>query len=97
MGNTTTSRIARTKKVTLKLTSGKVLTLNSVLHVPNIRKNLVFVELLVKNGFMCVLVSDRTLISKNETFIEKRYLNQGLLKLNVMIVDNINKSSSIYL
>ena len=59
MGNTTTARIAGTEKVMLKMISGKILTLNNVLHVPTIRKNLVSVAPLVKNGFKCVLVSDK--------------------------------------
>ena len=98
MGNTATARIAGTGKVMLKMTSGKVLTLNNVLHVPTIRKNLVSAALLVKNGFKCVLVSDKAVISKNEMFIGKGYLNEGLFKLNVMVIDSINKNSaSVYL
>ena len=81
----------------LKMTSGKVLTLNNVLHVHTIRKNLVSVALLVKNGFKCILVSDKAVISKNEMFIVKGYLNEGLFKLNVKVVDSINKNFvSIY-
>ena len=91
MGNTVTTRIAGTGKVMLKMTSGKVLTLNNVLHVPTIRKNLVSAALLVKNGFKCVLVSDKAVIIKNEMFIGKGYLNEGLSKINVMVVDSINK------
>ena len=71
----------------LKMTSDKVLTLNSVMHVPSIRKNLVYITLLVNNEFKCVLVSDKVVISKNEMFIGKDYLNEGLFKLNVMAVD----------
>ena len=78
MGNTATSRIARTGKVMLKMTFGKVLTLNSVLHIPTIRKNLVSSALLVKNEFKCVLVSNKVVITKNEMFIGKGYLNEGL-------------------
>ena len=77
------------------MTSGKVLTLNNVLHVPTIWKNLVSTALLVKNMFMCVLVGDKAVINKNEMFIGKGYLNEGLFKLNVMVVDNINKSFGI--
>ena len=51
MGNTATARIAGTGKVMLKMTSDKVLTLNSVLHVPTIKKNLDSAALLIKNGF----------------------------------------------
>ena len=50
MGNTATAKIAGTGKVMLKMRSSKVLTLNNVLHVPTIRKNLVSAALLVKNG-----------------------------------------------
>ena len=97
MGNTATTRIAGTGKVMLKMTSGKVLTLRSVRHVPTIKENLVFVVLLVKNRFKCVLVSDKVVIGKNEMFIGKGYLNEGLFKLNVMVVDNINKNfASVY-
>ena len=98
MGNTTTARIAGTEKVMLKMTSCKVLTLNNVLHVSTIRKNLVYTALLVKNGFKCVLVSDKAVISKNEMFIGKGYLNEGLFKLNVMVADSITKNfASVYL
>ena len=65
----------------------KVLTLNSVLHVPTIRKNLFSAALLVQNGFKFVLFNDKALTSKNEMFIGKCYLNEGLFKLNVMAVD----------
>ena len=75
------------------MTSGKVFTLSSVLHVPTIRKSLVSATLLDKNRFKCVLVSDKFVISKNEIFIIKGYLNEGLFKLNVMVVDIINKNT----
>ncbi|XP_060183339.1 uncharacterized protein LOC132613339, partial [Lycium barbarum] len=51
MGNTATAKVEGYGKILLKMTSGKVLTLNNVLHVPTIRKNLVSAGLLVKNGF----------------------------------------------
>ena len=81
-----------------KMTSDKVLTLNNVRHVPTFRKNLVSAALLVKNGFKCVLVSDIAVRSKDDMFIGKGYLNEGIFKLNEMVVDNINKNStSVYL
>ena len=79
MGNIATTRIAGTGKIMLKMTSGKVLTLKNVLHVPTIKKNLVSAALLVKNEFKCVIVSDKAVISKNEMFIGKGDLNDGLL------------------
>lgn len=51
MGNLATSKIEGQRKVILKMTFGKKLTLNDVLYVPEIRKNLVFGSQLKKNGF----------------------------------------------
>ncbi|XP_070020492.1 uncharacterized protein [Nicotiana sylvestris] len=88
MGNNATAKIEGYGKIFLKMTSGKVLTLNNVLHVPTIRKNLVSISLLVKNGFKCVFVSDKVVVSKNEMYVGKGYLTEGLFKLNVMVIDN---------
>ena len=41
MGNSSSSKVEGQGKVVLKMTSGKELTLNDVMHVPEIRKNLV--------------------------------------------------------
>ena len=54
MENYFISTVAGQGKVILNMTSGKELTLNNVLHVPNIRKNLVFGSLLSKNDFRLV-------------------------------------------
>ncbi|KAL6327054.1 hypothetical protein AAG906_013801 [Vitis piasezkii] len=54
MGNSTTSKIEGIGKVILKMTLGNELTLNDVLHVPDIRKNLVSSSLLSKNRFKMV-------------------------------------------
>ncbi|XP_060178171.1 uncharacterized protein LOC132608115 [Lycium barbarum] len=50
MGNTATAKVEGYGKILLKMTSGKVLTLNNVLHVLTIRKNVVSAGLLIKNG-----------------------------------------------
>uniref|UniRef100_A0A1S4DPX2 CCHC-type domain-containing protein n=1 Tax=Nicotiana tabacum TaxID=4097 RepID=A0A1S4DPX2_TOBAC len=47
--NSATAKIERSGKIFMKMTSGKVVTLNNALHVPEIRKNLVSTGLLVKN------------------------------------------------
>ena len=54
--NTTTTRIVGTRKVMLKMTSDKVLTLNNVRCVPTIRNNLFYAALLVKNGLSVSLL-----------------------------------------
>ncbi|XP_028107665.1 L-type lectin-domain containing receptor kinase IX.1-like [Camellia sinensis] len=68
MRNSSTSVVARQGKVILKMTSGKELTLNNVLHVPNIRKNLVYGSLLSKNGLELVFKSDKFVLTKSGSF-----------------------------
>ena len=98
MGNSSTSKIEGTGNILLKMTSGKTLTLKNVLHVPEIRKNLVSTSLLVKNGFKVVFVSNKVVISKNDMYVGKGYLSDGLFKLNVMTINNNkNNDSSTYL
>ena len=85
------------------MTSGKELTLNDVLHVPEIRKNLVSGSLLSKKGFKLVFVSDNFILTKNGMYVGKGYMSNGLFKMNVMTVvphiKNINKknTSSAYI
>ena len=50
-GNSSTSKVVGKGKVILMMTLGKELTLNDVLRVPDIRKNLVPCTLLSENGF----------------------------------------------
>jgi len=91
------ARVLGEGKVSLKLTSGKVLTLDGVLHVPDIKKNLVSASLLVRHGFKVVLESNKVVITKNGSFIGKGYLVNGLFSLNVMNFESnkIPCSSSI--
>jgi transposase InsO family protein len=101
MGNSSTSKVERKGKVVLKMSSGKELTLNDVLHVPDIRKNLVSGSLLSKNGFQLVFESDKFLLTKSGMLVGKRYLSKGLFKMNVMTIvpinENKNKSSAYLL
>ena len=85
------------------MTSSKELTLNDVLHVPEIRKNLVSGSLLSKKGFKLVFVSDNFILTKNEMCVGKGYMSNGLFKMNIMSIvppiKNINKKnmSSAYM
>ena len=100
MGNYATSEIEGQRKVILKMTSGKELTLNDVLYVPEIRKNLVSGSRLNKHGFRMVFDSDKVVLSKNEMYVGKGYVNEGLFKRNVMTLKpkiNNETSSSAYL
>ena len=100
MGNSSTSKVEGQGKIVLKMTSGKELTLNNVLHVPDIRKNLVSRSLLSKNGFRLVFESDKFVLTKNGMHVGKGYMSDGLFKLNVMtVVPSVinNTTSSSYL
>ncbi|GKB04883.1 zinc finger, CCHC-type containing protein [Tanacetum coccineum] len=62
------------------------------LHVPNIRKNLVFGFKLCKSGVKAVIESEKVIFSKANVFVGKAYACDGMFKLN------INKiTSSAYL
>ncbi|XP_077245915.1 uncharacterized protein LOC143885588 [Tasmannia lanceolata] len=91
MGNSSASAVAGKGTVLLKLTSGKVLKLCDVLHVPDIRKNLVSGSLLIKKGFKLVFEADKFVITKNGEFVGKGYSSEGLFKLNTSLSENTLK------
>ena len=70
-------------KVLLKLTSGKTLSLNNVLHVPHFRYNLILVHLLGKVGIKVSFDGGIVTLTKNEVFVGKGYDDEGLFVLNV--------------
>ena len=95
MGDSRSSLVIGKGKVLLKLTSGKVLTLNDVLHVLDIHWNLVSVSLLGKAGVKIMYESDKIMLTKNDALVGKGYCNQGLFMLNVSKILN-NKASSTF-
>ena len=92
MGNSSTAEVKGTGTIELEFTSGKILTLRDVYHVPEVRKNLVSGSLLNKFGFKLVFEADKFVLSKGETFVGKGYLYNGMFKLNV-----INNKVSAYI
>ncbi|GJW12154.1 zinc finger, CCHC-type containing protein [Tanacetum coccineum] len=92
MGDNHTSKVIGSGNVEIQFTSGKKLTLMNVLHVHNIRKNLVSGFKLCKNGVKAVIESENVILSKANVFVGKAYACDGMFKLN------INKiTSSAYL
>jgi len=83
MGNSTTAAIKGIGNVDLYFTSGNVVTLTNVCHVPEIRKNLVSGGLLNKHGFKLVFESDKVVVSKAGVFVGKGYLYDCMFKLNI--------------
>ncbi|XP_024010264.1 uncharacterized protein LOC112085292 [Eutrema salsugineum] len=73
MGNSVTSKIEGYGKVVLKLTSVRELTLTHVVHVSDMRKNLISGSLMSKHGFTNKLEADKLVLSKNGMYMGKRY------------------------
>ena len=92
LGDSHTAQVLGKGKVMLKLTSVKTLVLSDVLHVPNIRANLISVALLGKVGVKVSFEYDRILMTKNNIFVGKGFCNQGLFVLSIFEVINGNAS-----
>jgi hypothetical protein len=90
MGNESHASVHGVGTVDLKLTSGKIMQLKNVQHVPSINKNLVSDSLLCRNGFKVVLESNKFVVLKCGQFIGKGYLCEDLF--HFLISDCCNKS-----
>ncbi|KAK1678392.1 hypothetical protein QYE76_039240 [Lolium multiflorum] len=67
----------------LKFTSGKIVQLRNVLHVPSIKKNLVSGSRLMKDGFKLVFESNKVVLSKYGTFVGKGYECEGMFRFSL--------------
>ncbi|KAJ9561442.1 hypothetical protein OSB04_006602 [Centaurea solstitialis] len=94
MGNAATAEIKGIGEVVLRMTLGKELKLKDVLFVPELRKNLVSGWLLNKVGFKLVFESDKFVLSKSGMYVGKGYAMNDMFKLNVMVVNVMNKNAS---
>ncbi|KAF3685974.1 hypothetical protein FXO37_00081 [Capsicum annuum] len=92
MKNSSSTKVVGKGTVELKFTSGKIVTLMDVLHIPDIRKNLVSGTLLSKHGFKMVFEEDKFILSKNDMFVGKGYVANGMFKINIE-----NENISTYL
>ncbi|KAL6312614.1 hypothetical protein AAG906_006752 [Vitis piasezkii] len=75
IGDSRSTPVIGKRKVLLKLIYGKMLSFNDVLHVPDIRWNLVSVPLLGKAGVRILFDSDKIVLTKNDAFVGKGYCN----------------------
>jgi hypothetical protein len=66
MGNGSHASIRDVSMIDLKLSSGKIVQLKNIQHVPSINKNLVSGSLLCRDGFKLVLESNKFVMSKCE-------------------------------
>lgn len=85
MRKSSSFKVEEHRKIKLKSASGKEITLNDILNLPEICKNLVFGFLLSKNIFRSVFVL-KNIFTKNDMFVGNCYPNEGLFKMNLMTV-----------
>jgi hypothetical protein len=90
MGNGSHASVRGVSTVDLKFTSGKIVQLRNVRHVPSMNKNLVSGSLLCRDGFKVVLESNKVVVSKHGQFIGKGYECGGLFRFSLS--DFCNKS-----
>ena len=98
MGHLRPTSVLGKGKVLLKLTSRKTISLSNVLHVKDIRYNLVSVSILGKVGVRVFFEGDKIILSKNGVLVAKEYCSNGLFMLNVLnVIMNESASSSAYI
>ncbi|GKA25359.1 zinc finger, CCHC-type containing protein [Tanacetum coccineum] len=88
MGNESTALVHGRGCVDLRFSSRKIVSLFNVLHVPNIRKNLVSSSILNNCGYKQVIESNKFVLSKHGVFIGFGYLSNQMFRLNI-VNDNI--------
>src|SRR3954469_2083470 len=76
--------------VELNFTSGKKLTLLNVLFVPDIRKNLISVDLLDTRGFKVSVESGKIILKKNGVFMGKGFACNGMYKMSINKVESVS-------
>ncbi|GKA06241.1 zinc finger, CCHC-type containing protein, partial [Tanacetum coccineum] len=84
MGNESTTLVHGRGCVDLRFSSGKVVSLLNVLHVPNIWKNLVSSSVLNNCGYKQVTESNKFVLSKHGVFISFGYLSNHIFRLNIV-------------
>jgi hypothetical protein len=95
IGNDNVVQVIRKGIIELKLTSGKILKLFDVQHVPEIRRNLISGSLLVQLSYKIILESNKVIISRGNIFIRKEFDQDGMFKINVesLLLNEISSSS----
>nr|GEY95325.1 zinc finger, CCHC-type [Tanacetum cinerariifolium] len=91
MRNKSTALVHGRGCVDLRFSSGKIVLLLNVLHVPTIRKNLVSSSVLNNCGYKQVIEPNKFVLSKHGVFIGFGYLSNHMFRLNI-ITDNIGSA-----
>uniref|UniRef100_I1PYG9 Integrase catalytic domain-containing protein n=1 Tax=Oryza glaberrima TaxID=4538 RepID=I1PYG9_ORYGL len=90
LGNRSHASVHGVGTVDMKFTSGKIVQLKNVQHVPSIDRNLVSGSRLTRDGFKLVFESNKVVMSKHGYFIGKGYECGGLFRFSLS--DFCNKS-----
>ena len=88
MGNGSRASVSGKGTIELNFTSGKKLTLLNVLFVPDIRKNLISVDLLDRRGFKISVESGKAILTKNGMFVGKGFACNGMYKMSINKVES---------
>src|SRR5436190_4026241 len=105
MGNGSHASVRGVGTVDLTFTSGKIVQLKNVQHVPSINKNVVSGSLLCRDGFKIVLESNKVVMSKHGLFIGKGYECEGFFRFSLAdycnklvnhICGNVNDDASVW-
>jgi hypothetical protein len=88
-GNGASASVHGVGTVDLKFTSGRIMQLKNVYHVPAIKKNLVSGFLLCREGFKLVFESNKVVVTKYGLFVGKGYECGGLFRFS--LADFCNK------
>ena len=86
-----TREIRENERIDLKMTPEKILTLQGILHVPTLRRNLISESSLLRADYRIVKESNKFVISKSNIFIRKGFVSDGLFHLNVLNSPNNEK------
>ena len=82
LGDARTAKVVGKGKVVLKLTFGKSVALNVVLHVLDMRRNLVYGFVLNRAGLKLAFESNKLVLSRNGDFVGKSFCHRGLFILD---------------
>ena len=97
LGSDSAAQVLESDRVDLKMTYRKKnLIFYEVLYISNIKRNLISRSLLISRGYKIILESNKLIIIRNNEFIEKDFVSEGLFKLSV-ILKNSNKDYSLIL
>ena len=97
MGNSASASVHGVGTVDLKFSSGRIVQLKNVQHVPAIKKNLVSGSLLCRERFKSVFESNKLVVTKYGLFVGKGYECGGMFRLSLAdlcnkVVNNIHLS-----